>query len=366
MVGKKEPLDFVRPHLLALAPYDAVDPPDVLARKAGMPESSIAKLNGNENPYGPSPRVADMIAAVDRMHIYPDPSQVAMRTALAKFLNLPKDQIVVGNGSDEIIDLVFRCVLNSGDAIINCEPTFGMYEFSAHVCGGRTVTVQRNEQFAIDIDAILAAIDESTKLVVIASPNNPSGNCTPLADIEKLLAADVLVLIDEAYIEFGGSSVAQWVSRHRNLIVLRTFSKWGGLAGLRVGYGIMDSQLADLLLRAKPPYNVNQASEAAMLATLSDVDTLNQRAGLIVQERELMFIALTKIPGVTPLPSEANFLLCRLPDGRGKAVYESLARHGVFVRYYSRAPLADYLRISIGTPAQTILVIESMTQALAE
>jgi histidinol-phosphate aminotransferase len=366
MAGRKGPLDFVRPHLLTLAPYEAVDPPDVLAAKAGMPEWQTAKLNGNENPYGPSPRVAEMIAAVDRMHIYPDPGQVAMRTALGAFLGVPKEQIVVGNGSDEIIDLVFRCVLEPGDVVINCEPTFGMYEFTAHVCGGQTVTIERDERFAVDVDAVLAAVNERTKIVAIASPNNPSGNCTPLADVERLLSADVLVLMDEAYIEFGGESVVKWVADHPNLIVLRTFSKWGGLAGLRVGYGVMARELADLLLRAKPPYNVNQASEAAMLATLLDIATLNERAALIIGERERMFAALAEMEGVEPLPSEANFLLCRMPAGRGKAVYESLARHGVFVRYYSRATLADYLRISVGTPAQTTLVIDSMIQALAE
>ena len=366
MTGRKGPLDFVRSHLLTLAPYEAVDPPDVLAERAGMPESKTAKLNGNENPYGPSPRVAKMIAAVDRMHIYPDPGQVAMRTALGAFLNVPMNQIVVGNGSDEIIDLVFRCVLDPGDAVINCEPTFGMYEFTAHVCGGRTVTIERDEQFAVDIDGVLAAVDDRTKILAIASPNNPSGNCTSLVDIERLLAADVLVLIDEAYIEFGAESVVSWVESHPNLIVLRTFSKWGGLAGLRVGYGVMAPELADLLLRAKPPYNVNQASEAAMLATLLDVDTLNERAGFIVGERERMYVALAEMPGVEPLPSEANFLLCRMSEGRGKAVYESLAARGVFVRYYARASLADYLRISVGTPEQTTQVIEAMIQALAE
>jgi histidinol-phosphate aminotransferase len=365
MPGRRRPLDFVRPHLLTLAPYEAVDPPDVLAKKAGMPLSKTAKLNGNENPYGPSPHVAKMIAAVDRMHIYPDPAQVAMRAALGAYLGVPEDQIVVGNGSDEIIDLVFRCVLEPGDSIINCEPTFGMYEFTAHLCGGHTVNVERDARFAVDVDAVLAAVDERTKLIAMASPNNPSGNCTSLEDIERLLTADALVLIDEAYIEFGGTSVGAWVSRHPNLIVLRTFSKWGGLAGLRVGYGIMDPEMADLLMRAKPPYNVNQASEAAMLATLSDTAVLNSRANLIVRERDKMSAALA-LMGLEPFPSEANFVLCRLPAGRGEAVYQSLARQGVFVRYYSRASLADYLRISVGTPDQTTQVIEAMTQALAE
>jgi histidinol-phosphate aminotransferase len=234
------------------------------------------------------------------------------------------------------------------------------------VCGGTTVTIERDASFAVDVDAVLAAADARTKIIAIASPNNPSGNATPIEDIERLLQADALVIVDEAYIEFGGTSVASWVERHPNLAVLRTFSKWGGLAGLRVGYGIMNADLADLLLRAKPPYNVNQVSEAAMLASLADVATLDERAALIVRERERMMTALEEMPGVTPLPSDANFILCRMPDGRGKAVYESIARQGVFVRYYSRAALADYLRISVGTPEQTTQLINAIGQALAE
>ena len=154
--------------------------------------------------------------------------------------------------------------------------------------------------------------------------------------------------------------------RYPNLVVLRTLSKWGGLAGLRVGYGIMDAELADLLLRAKPPYNVNQAAEAALLASLADAKTLNDRAEMIVGERVRMMSALSELEGVSPLPSDANFILCRMPDGKGRPVYESLARRGVFVRYYSRASLADYLRISVGTPEQTARLIEALSAALGE
>ena len=365
-MAKRTPLELVRPHLLNLAPYEAVESPHALAAKAGMPEASTARLNANENPYGPSPKVVAMMSSVDRLHIYPDPGQVVMRTALAKHLGVDITEVVVGNGSDEIIDLLFRSLLEPGEVVINCEPTFGMYEFTAQVCGGTTVTIERDASFAVDVDAVLAAVDERTKIIAIASPNNPSGNCTPVENIERLLQADALVIVDEAYIEFGGTSVATWVDRYPNLAVLRTFSKWGGLAGLRVGYGIMSADLADLMLRAKPPYNVSQVSEAAMLATLTDVATLNERAALIITERDRMMAALQEMPGVTPLPSDANFILCRMPDGRGKAVYESIARQGVFVRYYSRATLADYLRISVGTHEQTTQLINAVGQALAE
>ena len=358
--------DFVQPHLLALSGYEAVDPPDVLAERAGIPESDLVKLDANENPYGPSPKVAEALAQIATVHLYPDPAQIAMRTAVSRYLDVGTEHLVVGNGSDEIIDLVFRCVLAPGDAVLTCVPTFGMYEFTAHVCGGEIVPVARDDAFAIDVEATVAALNDRTKIIALASPNNPSGNATPPDVIERLLETGRLVMVDEAYVEFGGASVVPWVADHSNLVVLRTLSKWGGLAGLRVGYGVMHPDLAEILLRAKPPYNVNRASETAMLATFADVETLDRRAASIVAERGRMTLALAELPGVTPLPSDANFILCRVPNERGKAVYESLARRGVFVRYYSGPLLADYLRISVGTSEHTGRLIEALAQALAE
>lgn len=366
MASTKRALDLVRPHLLSLQPYEGVEPPDVIAKRVGLPESELVKLDANENPYGPSPRVARAMPGIARVHLYPDPAQVAMRTAVAGYVGVPMEHIVVGNGSDEIIDLVFRAVLEPGDQVIVCTPTFGMYDFTAHVCGGTGVAVERDANFAVDADAVLGALNNRTKIITVASPNNPSGNSTPPETIERLLESERLVMIDEAYVEFGGTSVAGWVTKHPNLVVLRTLSKWGGLAGLRVGYGLMDDSLADLLLRAKPPYNVNQAAEAALLASLADTKTLNERAAKIVEERERMIAAIADLDGVTPLPSDSNFVLCRMPNGKGRQIYESLARRGVFVRYYSRASLADYLRISVGTSEQTGRLIEALIAALAE
>ena len=171
-------------------------------------------------------------------------------------------------------------------------------------------------------------------------------------------------MVDEAYAEFGGTSVVRTVADHPNLVVLRTLSKWGGLAGLRAGYGVMEPEMADLLLRAKPPYNINQATEHAVLTSLEDAATLDQRALAIVEERGRMFAALDELPGVTPLPSDANFILCHVPDGKGRAIYDGLARRGVFVRYYSRASMADYLRISVGTPEQTTRLLDAFAQSL--
>ena len=271
----------------------------------------------------------------------------------------------MGNGSDEIIDLVFRATLEPGDMVVNAPPTFGMYDVTAHICGGVIVEVERDEHFDVDVDGMLAAA-EGAKLIVLASPNNPSGNGTPLADVERLLGADCLVVVDEAYAEFAGRSVLPLVDKHPNLVVLRTMSKWAGLAGLRAGYGVMNAEMAEVLMRGKPPYNVSQVAEAALLASLEDAELLDERARLIVREREQMAGLLAEMQGVEPLPSEANFILCRLPEGRGKAVYEALAARGVSVRYYSRGKLADYLRVSAGTPEQTGRFIEALRAALQQ
>ena len=365
MAKTRRALDLVQPHLLKLEGYEAVDPPEVLAARAGIPESEVVKLDANENPYGASSKVAEALAALGRVHLYPDPAQVAMRGAVSRSMGLGTELIVVGNGSDEIIDLLFRAVLAPGDAVVNSVPTFGMYEFTTQVCGARTVEVGRDRAFRVDVAGVLdTARAEGAKIIAIASPNNPSGNETAAADIVRLLESDCLVVVDEAYAEFGGTSMAPRVPDHPNLVVLRTLSKWAGLAGLRVGYGLMAPELAEVLMRAKPPYNVNQAAEAALLASLEDVDTLQARVRLIVEERARMHRLLEGVDGVTPLPSDANFILCRVPDGRGRAVYDSLAARGVFVRYYSRGVLADYLRISVGTPSDTDRLVAALGEAL--
>ena len=366
MARPRDALSLVQPHFRTLAAYQAVDPPELLAARAGIPESQIVKLNGNENPYGPSPKVQQALANLDRVHIYPDPQQTAMRKAISSYVELSPEHVVVGNGSDEIIDLLFRAFLAPGDAVVDCTPTFGMYSFNAHVCGGTTLTVPRDGRFQVNVDAVLEAAGNRAKIIAIASPNNPTGNPTPAADVLRLLDAGLVVVLDEAYHEFGGESMASAVPGNPNLIVLRTFSKWAGLAGLRVGYGLMAPELAEVLRRAKPPYNINQAAEAAVLASFDDVATLQERVRWLAQERERMRGLLAAMPGVTPWPSEANFILCQVPEGRGSAVYEGLARRGVFVRYFPSPPLTGYFRVSVGTPEQTDRFMGALGEAMKD
>ncbi|MBI2872252.1 MAG: histidinol-phosphate transaminase [Chloroflexi bacterium] len=356
---------LMQPHMLRLEPYEAVDPPEALAERAGIPQEQVVKLNGNENPYGCSPRVMEAIQRLDRFHIYPDSEQRAMRRALGEYVGLGPEHIVVGNGSDEIIDLILRLFLAPGGAVIDCTPTFGMYRFSTHICGGRTVSVPRDDAFRLDVDAVLRRASESgARLVFIANPNNPSGNTTPREDVVRLLEAGLLVAVDEAYYEFSGSTVADLVPRYPNLVVLRTLSKWAGLAGLRVGYGLMDPAVTEVMLAMKPPYNINQAAEVALLVSIEDRALLLERVGRMVQERERMHSLLERIEGARPWPSEGNFILCQLPEGAGKRVYEGLAKRGVFVRYFSTPRLRDCIRISVGLPEHTDRLVAALREVV--
>ena len=253
---------LLRPHLADVQTYEAVDPPELIARRAGIPESEIVKLNGNENPYGGSPKVAAAVANAP-VHIYPDPLQRKVRQALSEYTGAASEEIIAGAGSDELIDLMFRLFMEPGDKVLDFDPTFAMYGFLARVAGGETAMVQRDEVFDIDVAAARDALDDRTKIIFLASPNNPTGNLTPREHVRELLDTGRIVVVDEAYYEFCDSTVADMVSEHENLVVLRTLSKWAGLAGLRIGYGIMNEELVQHVIDIKQPYNISVAAEAA-------------------------------------------------------------------------------------------------------
>lgn len=352
---------FIRPHLRDMEAFAPADPPELQATRAGIPQDQIVRLNANENPYGFSPKVTDAVASVP-YNIYPDPFQRQVRAALSEFTGLPAETIVAGAGSDEIIDLIFRLVIEPGDTIIDSEPTFGMYSFDARVNGARTVMVQRDERFDVDVDAVMCAIDDSAKMIFLCSPNNPTGNVATQEQIEGLLATGLLVVVDEAYWEFSGRTAAPLTRDHENLIVLRTMSKWAGIAGLRIGYGIMSPTLVDHIMDIKQPYNVTTASEAALMATLEDADYLNGNRDLIVGERERMAELLGRIPGVTPWPSGGNFVLCEFAPGRAGEIFDKMARRGIFLRKFGSRRLEDFFRISVGTPSDTDAVVAALQE----
>ena len=358
------PISLLRPHIRDLEIYQGVEPIELQAQKAGVPLDKVIRLNGNENPYGPSPRVAQALGGFNLYNLYPDPEQRRLREALSEYLAVSPERIVVGNGSDEIIDLVLRMFLGPGDAIIDPSPTFEMYAVGARICGGDVVTVPRDHAFEIDIESTQTAVDSSTKAIFLASPNNPTGNVTPEWQVRRLLEMGILVVVDETYHEFCGETVIPLVEEYPNLIVLRTFSKWAGLAGLRIGLGVMDLDLANVMMTVKPPYNVNLAAEVALLASLEDLSGLMERVNRIVAERKRMFSLLEEVPGVRPWPSQANFILCQLPEGRGEDVFGGLARRGIFVRHFSSPRLRDFLRVSVGLPEHTDALVAALDGAL--
>lgn len=365
MPNFKDIRSLMLPHMLDAVPYAAVDPPSVLAARAGVSEADIAKLDANENPYGPSPNVAQALASYKGYHIYPDPQQRRVREALAAYAGSTPDRIVAGVGSDELIDLLLRLFVAQGDRVIDCVPTFAMYASFVSVLGGELVSVPRTKTFDVDVAAIRSAAQKGAKLIFLASPNNPSGNLVAEATVRQLLDLDLLVVVDEAYYEFAGTTVANLVPQHSNLVVLRTFSKWAGLAGIRLGYGIMDPAVAERLMVVKPPYNLSVAAEVALLASLDDKALLLLRVQSIVAEREMIFARLLEIPGLVPLPSRANFILCHLPKGQGYRVYQELAKRGIFVRYYDTPLLRDYIRVSVGLPGQNRAVVEALQMILS-
>ena len=359
-----EARDLVQDHIRSMRAYEAVESSETLAERAGVPPERVVRLNGNENPYRSSPRVTEMLGSYDQYNRYPDPDQRQLRAVLSDYLEIEPERIVVGNGSDEIIDLTLRMVLAPGDQILDPTPTFGMYAICATICGGKVVSVPRDDSFEIDVEATKLALGPRTRAVLFASPNNPTGNIAREWQVRSLLETGVLVVVDETYYEFCGETVIPLTKEYPNLMVLRTFSKWAGLAGLRIGLGVMDPEMARMMMAVKPPYNVNVAAEIALMASLEDKATLAERVASIVDERDRMFSLIEAIPGVKPWPSQANFILCQLPEGKGQAVFEGLASRGVFVRHFSSPRLTDYVRASVGLPHETDAFIDALSDTM--
>jgi histidinol-phosphate aminotransferase len=345
--------------------YKPIVPFDVLSKRLGRDAKDIIKLDANENPYGPSPQALAALAALPYSHIYPDPENIALRAALAHSTGLPAENLFAGGGSDEIIDLIMRLFLQPGDFILDCPPTFGMFSFDAAVNGARVIEIPRRPDFSLDLEAIESFFAtplnaHAPKLFFIASPNNPTGTVTPDADLRRLLKLSLVIVLDEAYIEFHGESKMRWVLEHDNLIVLRTFSKRAGLAGLRVGYGAFPVWLMPYMWKIKQPYNVNVAATAAALASLADEAYLNRMVALLTAERDRLSEELSEIPYLRPIPSRANFVLCRVVGREAKDIQTALEHAGILIRHFNKPYVSDCIRISAGKPEHTDALLEAL------
>ena len=333
---------------------------DVFAKRLGLPAEDLIKLDANENPYGPSPRVVEALASLPNMQVYPDPESGRLRELLAEYTGVPAAQILCGAGADELIELILQLFIEPGDAIINTPPTFAMYSFNAPLYHAEVIDIYRRADFSLDLEAMAEAVTRrNVKLVFLCSPNNPSGGLIAREDIRTLLALPTTIVIDEAYIEFAEQeSLAQWVAEYPNLIVLRTLSKWAGLAGLRVGYGIFPRALMPHLWKIKQPYNVNVAADLAARVSLHDAEHLQERARHLARQRERMEIAFAELPYLAPYPSQSNFVLNRVTGMSAADFRDRLARAGIIVRYYNKPRLYDHIRISAGKPDQVDRLLE--------
>jgi len=363
--SRKRLLDRVQPHLRAAAPYTPVQPPEELALRLGLPTDRIVKLDANENPYGPSPKAIEALAKATSYHVYPDPEQRRLRQALAAYIGYAPEWVIAGAGSDELIDLLIRLFVPPGGALVDFPPSFSFYPFLAGVLAARVVEVQRRADYSLDVEGALAGAAQA-QLIIVASPNNPTGTLLAQRELDALLETGLPVVVDEAYAEFAGESCAGLVRERPNLVVLRTMSKWAGMAGLRLGYMVADPELIDVVLRVKQPYNLNAAAEAAALASFDDLAMLQERVRAIVEERDRMASLLAGLPGVEVTPSRANFLLCRLAQVEARRVYERLLERGVMVRYFDTPLLRNHLRISAGRPQDTDALVAALGGILAE
>ncbi|MCB8937174.1 MAG: histidinol-phosphate transaminase [Ardenticatenaceae bacterium] len=376
---------FVRPEIAEMEAYTPIVPFEVLSARLGRTPEEIVKLDANENPYGPSPKALEALRNGRFFHIYPDPESNQLRDALSDYVQMPKERLLTGMGADELIDLVLRVVLSPDDVVIDCPPSFGMYPFSTAVNSGQYVAVWRNEDFSLNVPAIEQAVAQhpTAKILFLCSPNNPDGSTIPDAHLRRLLQLPLLVVLDEAYVDFdfghrehrearektsfssvtsvaNTSSRIHWTLEYDNLAVLRTFSKLAGLAGLRVGYGAFPEWLLPHLWKIKQPYNINVAASLAALASLEDQVWLQEKVQLLVTERERLFTELGTISYLNPFPSRSNFILCRVIGRDARQLKLDLEQAGILVRYFNKPGLDNCIRISAGRPEETDKLIQTL------
>jgi histidinol-phosphate aminotransferase len=352
---------LIRPEVASLEAYIPILPFEVLSARLGLAPEAIIKLDANENPYGPSPRVRAALGALPFPHIYPDPEATALRAALAADTGVPAQNLLAGAGADDLIDLVMRVFLEPGDSIVDCPPTFGMYSFDAAINGAQVIRVARRDDFSVNVDAIVDQFhNRRPKLIFVTSPNNPDGSVLEDDNLRQLLELPAVIVLDEAYIEFHGPSRLAWVLERDNLIVLRTFSKRAGLAGMRVGYGAFPTALMPHLWKVKQPYNVSAAASAAAIAALADPAYMADMVTRLTTERDRMAGLLAGISYLRPYPSRANFILCRVAGRDARLLKTSLEESGILVRYFDKPGLRDCIRISTGKPEHTDALITAL------
>lgn len=354
-----DPLKHVKPSVRALSAYT------LAARRA------VVKINQNENPFELPEAIKRRVvetAMAREWSRYPDFDPRELLEALAAFSGWRADGILAGNGSNELIEALLLVTVGAGTRVVIPEPTFTLYALLTGILGGEAVRVPLGETFEYDADVLArAAQDRGASVVIVCSPNNPTGGTMDLEGIARLCrAVDGLVVVDEAYHEFSGDTAVRLLRDHRNLVVLRTFSKAMALAGMRVGYLLAAPELVREVNKARLPYNLNVFSQLAALVTLAERDVLEANVRRLIGLRDVLFAELSRTPGVRPYPSRANFILFALDEAEPRAVFEGLYARGVLVRdVTSYKHLERCLRVSVGSAEENQAFLEGLRTALA-
>ena len=360
--------DFAPSYIRAIAPYQPGKPISELARELGLEESSIIKLASNENPLGVSPLAQEAIrASLADLGRYPDGNGFEMKQALCRRYGVKADQIVLGNGSNDVLDLAARAFLTPSDEAVYSRHAFAVYPLAIQAIGARGVEVPARD-YGHDLDAMAAAVTKKTRIVFIANPNNPTGTYVPAEALESFVSGlpdHVLVVLDEAYNEYLPHEVrvetVEWLARYPNLLISRTMSKVYGLAGLRVGYALGNAGVADLLNRVRAPFNVNSVALAAAAAALADTDFVRRSYELNRAGMKQITEGLTAL-GLDYIPSYGNFVTFEVHDAAG--VFQRLLEAGVIVRPIASYGMPDHLRVSIGLESENARFLESLKQAI--
>ena len=360
--------DLAPPHVRAIAPYQPGKPISELAREFGLAEADIVKLASNENPLGPSPLA--LAAAQDALHdmaLYPDGAGFALKARLSTKLGVAASQIVLGNGSNDVLYIAAQAFLSPETSSVHAQHAFAVYPIATQTAGAQSIVVPARD-YGHDLAAMRAAIRDDTRVLWIANPNNPTGTFLPWSEIEaflEIVPRQVLVVLDEAYGEYlppaERCDTAAWLTRFPNLLITRTFSKAYGLAGLRVGYGLGHPDVIDLMNRVRHPFNVNLPGLAAAEAALDDAEFLARSYALNAAGMAQLLTGLAELK-VETVPSKGNFLLAKVGDAA--RINAELLKRGVIVRPVANYGLPEFLRVSVGLAGQNARFLEALKACL--
>lgn len=347
--------DLIRPELKCFMPYRTNQIPFRI------------KLDANESPFdlpmSIRKKLADIIINGPQLNFYPDTESIELRKVLSAYWGIDMEGIVVGTGSDQLIQVLINTFVAKGDKVVIPRPSFGMYKIDTIIGGGNFVEIVLKEEnkFAYDIDEFIEkAISESAKVVILCSPNNPTGNILPLKDIEQIcsMCPNTIIVVDEAYAEFAEETAVELLPKFENLIVLRTLSKAYGLAGIRCGYSLSSKAIAYELNKVKPPYNISSLSQTVAKLVLEARDDIDCQIEYLIEQRAYLLGELEKLEGLCVYASSANYVLVKLPNA--KAVAKELERRGILIRSYDDPVLSKYVRITVGNKEQNDILLEEL------